>query len=133
MPNGNVTLLVRSHKTREDAIAACDFGESLSDAPFDIYIDENVLIYSKRHCAEEDTHARFFLHIIATDASDIPSDRQEYGFDNLDFNHLTKDVDVFGGSCVVLRALPDYPIASIHTRQFTDSGAIWHSDINLGE
>ena len=115
------------------AAIAGDFGEPLADSDFDIYIDQNILIYFKQPCAEEDTRAKFSLHIFPADARDLPANRQEYGFDNLDFNHRGDEIKASGGRCVALRDLPDYPIERIRTGQFTHAGHLWRADIDLGE
>ncbi len=116
-----------------DAIIAGDFGERLADSRYDIYLDENILIYSKQSCAAKDTRAKFFLHIIPTDAQDLPDHRREYGFGNRDFNFTGLDVHALYDWCIAIRTLPDYPIERIRTGQFTDEGVVWRAEIELGE
>ena len=121
------------------AAAAGDYGERLADSDFDIYLDaggdeyERRLIYAKRPCAAEDTQARFFLHIIPTDARDLPAPRQEYGFDNFDFNFGAKGVQSSDDWCIAIAPLPRYPIERIRTGQFMDGGEAWRADVELGE
>ena len=115
------------------AIIAGDFGERLADARYDIYLDENILIYFKQSCAATDTRAKFFLHIIPEDARDLPDHRREYGFDNRDFNFTGLAVHSLYDWCVAVRRLPDYPIRRIRTGQFTDAGHLWRTDITLNE
>ena len=115
------------------AILAGDFGERLADARYDIYLDEKILIYFKQSCAAEDTRAKFFLHIIPEDARDLPGHRREYGFDNRDFNYTGRDVHALYDWCIAIRMLPDYAIERIRTGQFTDEGAVWRAEIDLGE
>ena len=120
------------------AVSAGDYGDPIADSHFDIYLYENAdaraLIYAKRPCAADDAQPKFFLHIIPAHARDLPADRQEHGFDNLDFNFNRNQVIISDGSCVALRGLPGYPIEGIHTGQFTDAaGALWRAYIELGE
>ena len=64
--------------------------------------------------------------------NDLPSHRQQYGFDgfNFDFgNHLV----IEGGVCVARRELPDYAyaIAAVRTGQFNGDGQIWNGGFDL--
>ncbi len=103
---------------------------------FDVYLIENRLIYAKEQCVEDDTEASFFLHIDPIDANDLPYDRKQYGFDNLDFifDHHGKLID---GDCVATVPLPDYDIAAIRTGQFVPVGDgyqhLWEGEIRLTE
>ena len=121
------------------AVRAGDFGDRMARSDFDIYFDEDGdndsrrLIYFKRPCAEEDARANFFLHIIPSDARDLPDDRREHGFDNLDFNFNGGEVKALDGWCLAIRMLPRYLIERIRTGQFTDAGELWRADIALGE
>ena len=124
------------YEIARNAAIAGDFGERLADSDFRIYFDEDGrrLIYIKQPCASEDAQAKFFLHIIAADARALPAHRQEYGFDNLDFNFNGNDVKVSGGGCIAARDLPGYPIERIRTGQFTDEGKqVWRVEAELGE
>ena len=114
-------------------LTAGDFGERLTDAPFGIYLDENTLIYFKQPCAEEDTRAKFFLHIIPSDTRDIPADRQQHGFDNRDFRFRERGIASHDW-CIAIAPLPRYPIERIHTGQFVSGeGAVWRAEVELGE
>ena len=116
-----------------DAVLAGDFGERLADSDFDIYMDAGNLIYFKQPCDDADTRARFFLHIFPADARDLSADRQEHGFDWLDFGFRSygKTSD---GWCVAITSLPGYAIERIRTGQFiSGEGQLWRADIDLGE
>ena len=116
------------------AIIAGDFGERLADARYDIYLDENILIYFKQSCAKEDTRAKFFLHIIPADARDLPANRREHGFDNMDFNFTGLEVHALYDWCIAIRMLPSYPIERIRTGQFVSGeGQVWRAEVELGE
>ena len=123
------------------AVLAGDFGQPRARSLFDIYLDydENILIYSKLRCAEEDTRAKFFLHIIPSDARDLPAHRQRYGSDNKDFYFNNMHFRFDGGGkdsgdwCFAITPLPNYPIERIRTGQFTREGRLWQADVEMGE
>ncbi len=113
---------------RRRALAA----EPLVRAVYDIHRDGRLLTYVRDECppgdvAGESDGARFFLHVVPRDPGDLPPER------GLDFDNL--DVALRGGSaridgnCVAAVVLPDYPIASIRTGQFTDDGILWEADV----
>ena len=94
-------------------------------ADWDVYLVENSLVYVKEQCTPEDVEPTFFLHLYPVDLNDLPSHRQQYGFDNLDFafkdhRHPTKE-----GVCIARRELPDYGIAALRTGQYTGESWIW--------
>lgn len=79
----------------------------------------NQLFYLRADCPPtlfQHRRARFFLHVIPVDPTDLPEDRQRYGFDNLDFN--SKWYWQVGDECYMMRRLPGYRIAEIRTGQF---------------
>ena len=122
------------------AAIAGDFGDPLARSDFDIYLDESAyeygrrLIYIKQPCAATDARHKIFLHIIPARPRDLPADKQERGFENLDFNSNGNEVKVSDDRCVALRGLPGYPIEGIHTGQFMDdAGQLWRAEIELGE
>ena len=114
------------------SLVAGVFGERLDGARFDIYMSENVLIYFKQPCADEDTYAPFFLHIIPADARDIPDSRLEHGFDSKDFRFGNRG-KASDGWCVAIAPLPLYAIERIRTGQRADGGEVWEVEIELGE
>ena len=70
----------------------------------------------------------FFLHIYPVAVPDLPVESREYGFENRDFR-FQDYASAVGETCVVARPLPDYPIASIHTGQYDETGKIWAADL----
>ena len=107
------------------SILAGDYGPPVAQSRFDLYLRGNALTYLKTPCAEGDANARFFLHIIPTDVADLPADRRERGFANLDFHFADHGADIVG-TCVAERELPDYPLDHIRTGQFSSGNdAIW--------
>ena len=116
-----------------EGIAAGDYGQPVAQSDFDLYISGNTLTYLKASCAEGDTDARFFLHIIPADLADLPVDRRERGFENLDFQFADHGADI-GGKCVVERDLPDYAIERIRTGQFVGGeGQLWGVEFAVGQ
>ena len=92
---------------------------------FDIYLREDMmLLYVKKPCRAADVPGTFFLHVEPEDPGDLPSYRRWYSFDNLDFNFQDYSLPLDEG-CVALRVLPDYPIRSISTGQYTAAGVVW--------
>ena len=105
-------------------------------ADFDVYLSDNTLVYVKEPCERADTEAMFFLHLYPVDGDDLPGDRQQLGFDNLDFRFDRRGV-MPDGQCVATAALPEYGIVSIDTGQyvFVDGGYkhLWEGEIRLDE
>ena len=102
---------------------------------FDIYLHENTVTYLKSLCSAADVQAPFFLHVVPESVEDLPADRRQYGFDNLDFQYdvsRRRAALVFGGMCIEERQLPDYPIARIRTGQFIPGeGHIWKAEFPI--
>ena len=97
---------------------------------FNVYIDDGELIYAKSPCTDADHDARFFLHLTPADVSDLPEERRESGFDNLDFNLRDRGGES-DGACFAAVDLPEYRIASISTGQFTSVGHIWSEEFEI--
>ena len=115
-----------------DDIAAGAYGKPIAQSRFDLYLRDNALAYLKTPCADADVHARLFLHITPTDPTDLPPDRREFGFANLDFkfaHHGARIDDI----CVASLDLPDYPIARVRTghNPTAPGGNGWRADIDL--
>ena len=111
-----------------DSIAAGDYGQPVAQSNFDLYLRGNSLAYLKEPCAEGDTAARFFLHIVPANTADLPAGRRERGFRNLDFQFADHGERV-GDKCVATRDLPDYPIDRIRTGQFVSGeGQLWGAE-----
>ncbi len=106
-------------------------GEPVARSVFDLHMTDGQLTYVKEECDQEDTGHRFFLHIVPERADDLPQERREHGFDNLDFDFFLNGA-LFDGKCVASVPLPDYPIASIRTGQFDPQGEVWRADFALG-
>ncbi len=99
---------------------------------FNVYLneEENMLIYVKNDCTEVDISPATFLHVVPINKMDLPDDRQQYGYDNLDFTSGTYEF-LSEGLCLATRDLPDYEIATIRTGQYIDSGQIWREGFDF--
>ena len=102
-------------------------------AAFDLYLDKDAreLTYLKEPCGPPDVEARFFLHVTPERASDLPEERRALGvgFDALDFDFRLRGA-AFDGKCAARVPLPDYPIRSIRTGQWTPNGGeLWDAAV----
>ncbi len=105
-------------------------GELAASGAFDVYVNGRTLVYVREPCAPADTEAWFFLHVDPDDPSDLPQERQQYGFDNLDF-FFDRQATRFDGKCLTTVELPDYGIARILTGQYDDTGHLWSVEFAL--
>ena len=97
---------------------------------FDVHIDDGRLVYVKEHCTAEDRATRFFLHVHPASAADLPDERQEVGFENMDFILWE-----YGGEadevCFAVVEMPEYVAARISTGQYTGDGRVWSGEYNV--
>ena len=108
------------------ALAAVVSGEPTVRSTFDIYLTENRMIYFKEPCGPADITERFFLHLIPANVNDLPTFREQHGFDSLSFDFITVGT-ISDGRCLVTVVLPRYTIVSIRTGQFiSGKDKIWH-------
>ncbi len=105
-------------------------GELAASSTFDVYVNGRMLVYVREPCIPADTEAWFFLHIDPDDPADLPQERQQYGFDNLDFL-FDRQATWFDGKCLTTVELPAYGIASIRTGQYDDTGRLWSVEFAL--
>ena len=113
---------------------------SLSSEPaiwsdFDIYLEDDRLIYVKAHCSEPDARGRFFLSVFPANQEDLPQDARDAGFEheplNFDFDQYGA---IFDGKCVVIRNLPGYSISHVETGQWIQGeGELWSGRIDIGD
>ena len=105
-------------------------GEPAARGVFDIYLGAGNLIFVKEPCGAEDTRHRFSVHIFPADTDDLPSYRQQYVFDNLDFDFQWYDLRE-GGRCMAIRALPEYHIDWIRVGQSEGDNKLWTAKISV--
>ena len=115
-----------------EGIASRDYGQPVAQSDFDVYLSGSGLAYHKEPCAPGDADARFYLHIIPANPADLPADRREFGFANLDFEFADHGARI-GDECVAARDLPGYPIDRIRTGQFVNGeGQLWGVEFAAG-
>ena len=102
-------------------------------AEFDLYLEAGrALIYVKDPCSASDAEPPFFLHVTPQRAGDLPQERRESGFDNLDFDFRLRGA-LFDGKCAAQVPLPEYGVASIRTGQWEPgTGEVWSATIPFG-
>ena len=105
-------------------------GEPLDSGAFDIHRDGDALVYVKDECTEDDAEAPIIFHVYPVDPGDLPDERREYGFENRDFYLWDRGARV-DGRCLVVVPLPDYPIASVYTGQYDETGQLWTVEFAL--
>ena len=110
---------------------------------FDVYHEDGHLLYIGGECDDDDLEPRFFLHVFPVNEDDLPANRLQHGFHNLDFRfderrlpldfHF-KDVSAPSGvGCIARVKLPDYEVARIRTGQFVSGGPrLWHGEFEVG-
>ena len=117
-----------------DALASLS-GEPAMRSDFDVYMKDGALTYVKSPCAESDARGRFFLSVFPADPSDLPQSAIDAGLKHEPLNFdFQRDGAIFGGKCVIVRDLPDYPISRIETGQWMDGeGELWSAGAEVGD
>ena len=106
-------------------------GEPSAHSVFDIYAEDGALIYVKEKCDQSDIADRFFLHIVPERTDDLPEERRQVGFDNLDFDFFRWGA-LFDGKCAAQVPLPGYPISRIRSGQFIrGEGKLWSAEFSM--
>ena len=96
---------------------------------FDLYWQDNRLLYLRETCAADDTAAGFFLHIVPADLADLPAKRRDAGFAQGGFEFVRRGGH-FDGKCLAAVSLPDYPIREMRTGQhIPGQGDVWSAVI----
>ena len=106
-------------------------GDRIIDSDFQVYLSANRLIYVKEPCRPSDVAPHFFLHINPRYREDLPHERRQYNFDNLDFSFYMFGT-MHSGQCAAIRALPEYDIDSLSTGQFIrGEGKVWAGSFSI--
>lgn len=106
-------------------------GRLLIRSAYDVYLENDRLVYVKQNCLPED-HADFFLEVHPQDAKALPADLQRVGYETLHFRlepweHLKR------GACIVPSRPFGYAAARITTGQFVSGeGRIWEAEAAIG-
>ena len=112
--------------------AALSDRQPAANSTFNLYLQDNRLIYRRESCAAADTAAGFFLHILPQDVADLPLERQSAGFANMDFA-FDRWGGSFDGKCLAAVPLPEYPIKEIRTGQhIPGQGEVWAAELMVG-
>ena len=112
--------------------AALSDRQPAANSTFNLYLQDNRLIYRRETCNAADTAADFFLHIIPQDIADLPAERQAAGFANQDFA-FDRWGGAFDGKCLATVPLPEYPIKTIRTGQYAPGqGELWAAELMVG-
>ena len=110
------------------AAIAGEYGEPVAGSEFAVYRAGDTLVYLKEPCEPANVEVRFFLHTFPVYLADLPAERLERGFENLDFWFAHKGADL-GGRCVAIARLPGYEMERIRTGQFVGGvGNLWRVD-----
>ena len=105
------------YHTHIDEIIDAQTNEPLARHGFDVYLNNNTLIYAKDACRQNDITEEFFLRLYPARESDLPNARKPHGFDDLDFRFQDRAVRR-GERCIAIAPLPNYDIARIYTGQY---------------
>ena len=110
-----------------DARLAVAGAEPLARARFKVFLHphDRALVYVRDACSAEDAGGRFFLDVFPATEDDVPGQRRDHGSSNLDFDLEWRGARTHDGACVAVVPLPHWPIATIHTGQFDDTGRLW--------
>ena len=114
------------------AVAEAALSEPAASGHFALYPQDGRLLFIRDLCEPSDADARFFLHVHPVDGGDLPEERREHGFDNLDFRFDERGV-LFDGKCAAIADLPAYPIERIRVGQIDGGGEIWETSLAPGE
>ena len=112
----------------------------------EVYLDRNRnrLVYVKDRCQpatvvsapshQLPAERPLFLHVIPADVDDLPDERKQYEFDNLDFYFNDYRLGIRPGErCLAVRYLPAYAVVGIRTGENTDEGRLWEVEISFNE
>ena len=113
--------LIASYRAAYPSIVSAD---PLAREDFDVYLDDDTLYYVKEPCQREDTRTRFSLHIFPADVDDLPDNRKQHRFDNLDFRFIERGL-MFDGKCLLRVNLPQYDIVGFRTARLHGAGHAW--------
>ena len=95
--------------------------EPIAREKFDVYLNDGKVYYLKEPCESEDIVPIFSLHVFPDNLDDLPDQRQQHRFDNLDFFGSEHGL-IFEGKCLLHIDLPQYDIAGFRTGQASANG-----------
>ena len=124
-------VFVLNDAAYRSAVAEAALSEPDARGHFDLYLQDGRLLFLRDPCEPSDADARFFVHVHPVDGGDLPRERREHGFDNLDFRFDERGA-IFDGKCAAIANLPAYPIERIRVGQI-GGGEAWEASLDLGE
>ena len=90
-----------------------DKGQLIIDSDYAVYLKDKRLVYIQHNCSLEEALTRFILHVIPVDKTIIEGNEH----DNKDFYFGWNGMRIVD-TCIVVRDLPAYDIASFTTGQY---------------
>ena len=119
--------------------AAIESAGTRRSSGFSVYYEDGYglpfLFYAGDECSDEDHDHPYFLHVYPVSEDDLPANRRQYGYDNLDFRFRKKRVkDELVPSrvgCAALVALPGYEVARIRTGQMFRGALRWERELEI--
>jgi len=129
-----IIVLLQNRNQLNDVTDIINNSEKLVENEYcDIYLynDYSKLTYVCNSNVIAD--AKFYLHLYPLSGSDVlPSNRKEYGYDNLDFMMDEYAVSSrYKGKSVIVRDLPGYGLNKINTGQFKGEEILWSDSLQL--
>ena len=101
-----------------------------------VYLTDDRLVYVRKPCGQDDMDARFSLHLTPIHTEDLPRERRQHGFDNLDFDFDARGVQA-DGTCIAEVVLPAYDLLLLRTGQYVpvEDGFhhVWEGDITFAD
>ena len=121
--------LLSEAEARAKAQRARENGRLLARAAqrsaYDVYLADGELVYLNDSCDPPETERPFHLNAFPENASDLPEERRERGFERFHFEFHWTGAFVDGG-CAAFFPLPDYPVAAVNTGQNdAEGGNLW--------
>lgn len=93
--------------------------EPIISSNYDVYLIDRAMIYANENCAETDTRGSFLLSVLPVDQDDVTEHMRGKGLSHNSLNFGFEDYGaIIDGTCVILRHLPEYPIAAIELGQW---------------
>ena len=122
-------------QTSYEELWSATFRMPLAHSAWDVYAsaDGRGLDYVKVPCHRADTEPRFYLHVYPLRSADRPAAGRAYA--NRDFAWDAAGA-VVDGACRISAALPEFPIAFVHTGQYRDgviSRRLWSVRVDFAE
>ena len=131
---GRYTQRREGGQTSYEELWSVAFRMPLARSVWDVYAsaDGRRLDYVKVPCRRTNTESRFYLHAYPLRAADRPGGR---AYANRDFAWDAAGV-MEDGACRISAALPEFPIAFVHTGQYRDgvvSRRLWSARVDFAE